>query len=87
MAFLPGSGDVSGAASPIQRTNSGPFRVDSGENVKDRDPMDKEKNSGGLGGGGLPIPPTLEELGMGGLVNYEVMDRAMNSTKRRRWRV
>lgn len=32
-------------------------------------------------------PPTLEEVGMGGLVNYEAAERTMNGTKRKRWRV
>jgi hypothetical protein len=37
--------------------------------------------------GVAPLPPTLEELGMGGLVNYEMVDRTANGTRRRRWRV
>jgi hypothetical protein len=32
-------------------------------------------------------PPTLEEAGMGGLVNYEAAERTANGTKRKRWRV
>jgi len=32
-------------------------------------------------------PPTLEEVGMGGLVNYEAAERTVNGTKRKRWRV
>lgn len=32
-------------------------------------------------------PPTLEEVGMGGLVNYEAAERTAHGTKRKRWRV
>lgn len=78
----------------MQRSNSGlaglSFKIgdNAGENARDRDAVDKEKNLGGVGGStALPPPPTLEELGMSGLVNYEVMERTMNGSKRRRWRV
>ncbi|KAF9519167.1 hypothetical protein BS47DRAFT_1337388 [Hydnum rufescens UP504] len=32
-------------------------------------------------------PPTLEETGMGGLINFERSERTINGTKRKRWRV
>ena len=32
-------------------------------------------------------PPTLEETGMSGLVNFERAERTVNGTKRKRWRV